>query len=110
VEQHRHAALPFAAAISTISSGPACPLCGGPTRQKKGRNGPFWSCGSYPECKGTASFAVDYCKELSFNLISGEQARHGFICSLDMGQLMGNPLSISSLFSILRNLESLRIY
>jgi DNA topoisomerase-3 len=55
VEQHRHAALPFAAAISTISSGPACPVCGGPTRQKKGRNGPFWSCGRYPECKGTAS-------------------------------------------------------
>ncbi|MDR2452468.1 MAG: DNA topoisomerase III [Candidatus Accumulibacter sp.] len=50
IEAHRHADLPPAAAIP---AGPACPLCGGPTRQRKGKNGPFWSCGKYPECKGT---------------------------------------------------------
>jgi DNA topoisomerase-3 len=52
VEQHRHAALPLAAAVP---AGPPCPLCGGPMRPRKGKNGPFWSCGKYPECKGAAS-------------------------------------------------------
>ncbi|MDR0578695.1 MAG: DNA topoisomerase III [Candidatus Accumulibacter sp.] len=51
VEQHRHADLSFAA----IPAGPACPLCGAPMRPRKGKHGPFWSCGKYPECKGTAS-------------------------------------------------------
>jgi DNA topoisomerase-3 len=52
VEQHRHAALPLAFAVP---AGPTCPLCGGPTRQRKGKNGPFWSCNKYPECKGAVS-------------------------------------------------------
>jgi DNA topoisomerase-3 len=24
-------------------------------RPRKGKNGPFWSCSQYPECKGAAS-------------------------------------------------------
>jgi DNA topoisomerase-3 len=52
VEQHRHADLPRAPAVS---SGPPCPLCGGPMRPRKGKNGPFWSCSQYPECRGAAS-------------------------------------------------------
>ena len=36
-----------------IPSGPACPQCGAPTRQRTGKTGPFWSCSRYPDCKGT---------------------------------------------------------
>jgi DNA topoisomerase-3 len=32
---------------------PACPQCGAPMRQRSGKNGPFWSCSRYPDCKGT---------------------------------------------------------
>ncbi len=35
------------------SSGQICPKCGGPMRLKSGRYGNFWSCMSYPACKGT---------------------------------------------------------
>jgi len=31
---------------------PACPLCGGKTRLRRGDKGEFWSCQHYPECKG----------------------------------------------------------
>ncbi|MGV4276096.1 DNA topoisomerase III [Citrobacter farmeri] len=31
---------------------PACPLCGGKTRLRKGEKGEFWSCRRYPDCKG----------------------------------------------------------
>ena len=55
VERHRRAELPLA---SAVPNGPACPLCGGPMRQRKGKNGPFWSCGKYPECKGTANIGA----------------------------------------------------
>jgi ssDNA-binding Zn-finger/Zn-ribbon topoisomerase 1 len=34
---------------------PLCPLCGGKTVLRDGRNGPFYSCAKYPECKGTVS-------------------------------------------------------
>lgn len=36
-----------------VPQGPACPLCGSATRQRTGKNGPFWSCSRYPDCKGT---------------------------------------------------------
>ncbi|MHC8334090.1 DNA topoisomerase III [Pseudomonas sp. LB3P25] len=36
-----------------IPDGPSCPLCGATMRQRQGKNGPFWSCTRYPECKGT---------------------------------------------------------
>ncbi|MDH4564537.1 MULTISPECIES: DNA topoisomerase III [unclassified Pseudomonas] len=35
-----------------LPDGPACPLCGNVTRQRKGKTGPFWSCSRYPDCKG----------------------------------------------------------
>ncbi|EER5393987.1 DNA topoisomerase III [Escherichia coli] len=34
---------------------PACPLCQGRMRKLKGKNGEFWSCQRYPECKGVIS-------------------------------------------------------
>lgn len=49
VEQHRHASIAV-----RLPAGPACPLCSDPMRQRKGKNGPFWSCSRYPDCKGTA--------------------------------------------------------
>ena len=36
-----------------IPQGPPCPQCGGATRQRSGKSGPFWSCMRYPDCKGT---------------------------------------------------------
>lgn len=32
--------------------GPPCPECGGETRQRQGRFGPFYGCARYPACKG----------------------------------------------------------
>jgi DNA topoisomerase-3 len=32
---------------------PSCPQCGAPMRQRTGKNGAFWSCSRYPDCKGT---------------------------------------------------------
>jgi DNA polymerase III delta prime subunit len=34
-------------------AGPACPLCGQPTRKRQGRFGTFWGCSAYPQCNGT---------------------------------------------------------
>jgi DNA topoisomerase-3 len=36
-----------------VPEGPACPECGATTRQRSGKNGAFWSCSRYPDCKGT---------------------------------------------------------
>lgn len=36
-----------------VPEGPACPICASATRQRKGKNGMFWSCSQYPKCKGT---------------------------------------------------------
>ncbi|MBP7654974.1 MULTISPECIES: DNA topoisomerase III [Pseudomonadota] len=36
-----------------IPQGPPCPQCGSATRQRTGKSGLFWSCGRYPDCKGT---------------------------------------------------------
>ncbi|EGS9018146.1 DNA topoisomerase III [Salmonella enterica] len=33
---------------------PPCPVCGGKTSQRKGKNGSFWGCLNYPDCKGIA--------------------------------------------------------
>ncbi|WP_069865584.1 DNA topoisomerase III [Pseudomonas citronellolis] len=49
VQQYRGTALSI-----KLPEGPACPLCGSPTRQRSGKTGPFWSCSRYPDCKGTA--------------------------------------------------------
>jgi len=32
-----------------------CPLCGSPMRLRHGKNGAFWGCSKYPDCKMTAS-------------------------------------------------------
>lgn len=48
VQQHRGAVLSI-----KLPEGPACPVCGASTRQRSGKNGAFWSCSRYPDCKGT---------------------------------------------------------
>lgn len=48
VQQYRGTSLSI-----KLPDGPACPLCGGATWQRTGKTGPFWSCRSYPDCKGT---------------------------------------------------------
>jgi DNA topoisomerase-3 len=48
VEQNRHATLSI-----NLPASPACPLCKTPMRQRHGKNGAFWSCTRYPDCKGT---------------------------------------------------------
>jgi len=48
VQQHRGASLSI-----KLPESPVCPLCAGPMRQRTGKNGAFWSCGRYPDCKGT---------------------------------------------------------
>ncbi|MBV2205765.1 MAG: DNA topoisomerase III [Pseudomonas sp.] len=52
VQQYRGTALSI-----KLPEGPACPLCGSATRQRTGKTGPFWSCSTYPDCKGT--LAID---------------------------------------------------
>lgn len=40
---------------SLPKDGPPCPECGGPTKLRNGRYGPFYGCVDYPKCKGTAN-------------------------------------------------------
>jgi len=36
-----------------LPEGPACPACKAEMRQRRGKQGTFWSCSRYPECKST---------------------------------------------------------
>lgn len=38
-----------------VPPSPPCPVCGGKTSRRKGKNGLFWGCLNYPECKGIVS-------------------------------------------------------
>lgn len=38
--------------LVTVPVGPDCPLCGKAMRQRTGKEGTFWGCVQYPECKG----------------------------------------------------------
>jgi len=35
-----------------VESGPSCPLCGAATRKRHSKNGAFWGCSRYPDCRG----------------------------------------------------------
>ncbi|MFC4160743.1 DNA topoisomerase III [Chitinimonas lacunae] len=48
VAQYRDATLALA-----LPPGPNCPQCGAPMRQRRGKQGAFWSCPRYPDCRGT---------------------------------------------------------
>jgi len=48
VQQYRDTALAI-----QLPESPACPLCSAAMRQRNGKNGAFWSCSRYPDCKGT---------------------------------------------------------
>ena len=50
VQQYRNVALTI-----TSPEGPSCPQCGVAMRQRRGKNGAFWSCRQYPDCKGSLS-------------------------------------------------------
>lgn len=36
-----------------LGAGPKCVRCGGPTRIRRGKIGPFWGCARYPRCQWT---------------------------------------------------------
>ncbi|MFO1188323.1 MAG: AAA domain-containing protein [Alphaproteobacteria bacterium] len=40
---------------SLQKDGPPCPECGGPTKLRNGRFGPFYGCADYPKCKGAVN-------------------------------------------------------
>lgn len=48
VQQYRSTTLSI-----TLPPSPCCPQCGASMRQRPGKNGAFWSCSRYPDCKGT---------------------------------------------------------
>jgi DNA topoisomerase-3 len=48
VDQYRGATLSI-----PLPPGPACPVCEAPMRRRSGKNGAFWSCSRYPDCRGT---------------------------------------------------------
>jgi DNA topoisomerase III len=48
VEQNRQTALSI-----SLPPSPTCPLCKTPMQLRHGKNGAFWSCPRYPDCKGT---------------------------------------------------------
>ena len=35
------------------NTGPECPVCSKPMRQRKSAKGDFWGCSAFPDCKGT---------------------------------------------------------
>ncbi|ENM0554593.1 DNA topoisomerase III [Salmonella enterica] len=35
-----------------VPPSPPCPVCGGKTSRRQGKNGAFWGCLNYPDCKG----------------------------------------------------------
>lgn len=53
VQQHAHDTLSI-----KLPDSPACRLCGSPTRQRTGKQGVFWSCARFPDCKGTQPVAT----------------------------------------------------
>jgi len=48
VEQYRSTTLSAPAA-----QGPECPKCHAPMRKRQSKNGPFWSCSTFPACNAT---------------------------------------------------------
>ncbi len=53
VQQHAHDTLSI-----ELLDAPACPLCGSPMRQRTGKQGVFWSCVRYPDCKSTLPVVI----------------------------------------------------
>jgi len=48
VQQYRNSTLAI-----LLPKAPTCPQCKAPMRQRTGKNGAFWSCSRYPDCKGS---------------------------------------------------------
>jgi len=40
-----------------VESGPPCPLCGAATHKRRSKNGAFWGCSRYPDCRGIVAIA-----------------------------------------------------
>jgi len=45
-----------------VESGPPCPLCGAATRKRSSKNGAFWGCSQYPDCKGIVAIEGKHTK------------------------------------------------
>jgi len=45
-----------------VESGPLCPLCGAATRKRSSKNGAFWGCSQYPDCKGIVAIEGKHTK------------------------------------------------
>lgn len=70
---------------------PKCPKCGKPLRRRKGKNGIFWGCTGYPECKATFP---DKKGKPDFNARKGGSSRTGKTatcprCGSPMNQVKG---------------------
>lgn len=39
--------------IDTLVPGPCCPTCSSPMVERKGKNGKFYGCSDFPNCRGT---------------------------------------------------------
>lgn len=59
--------------------GPSCPICNGKTTLRNGRNGPFYGCTKYPECKGTIDASSR--QEETGSVIRLERLHKGAECS-----------------------------
>lgn len=62
VREHRTATLTL-----DQPGAPTCPDCSAPMRTRTGKNGAFWSCTRYPECKRTMPIAVVTKRRASFS-------------------------------------------
>jgi four helix bundle suffix protein len=47
-----------ARAAARQADGPACPLCGKPMRRRRSKQGDFWGCTAYPNCRGSRDIGV----------------------------------------------------
>ncbi|QQC64374.1 DNA topoisomerase III [Paraburkholderia ginsengisoli] len=71
VQQYRGARLAI-----TLPESPPCPLCASVMRKRNGKNGPFWSCSHYPDCKGTMPIETSGNKRSSRKSSRSSPTRH----------------------------------
>lgn len=45
--------------VDQVSKSPTCPLCSNPMKRRSGKNGDFWGCMRFPDCRGTRQLNVD---------------------------------------------------
>jgi len=60
-----------------IESGPACPRCGAATRKRSSKNGAFWGCSQYPDCKGIVAIENKTAKNTKSNPVGKSRKTGG---------------------------------